>query len=143
MRALLWLLAVFAAAAALAVAARFDQGYVQIAYAQWRIELSLLLAVVLALATFAALYALLRLARHTLALPAYVRAYRARRRREQAQEALANALQAWLEGRYVRAEKEAARAYEGGVAAGVAAVIAARAAHELGAPTRRGRSPRR
>jgi HemY protein len=137
MRALLWLLAVFAAAAALAVAARFDQGYVQIVYAQWRIELSLLLAIVIVLGTFAALYALLRLARHTLALPAYVRAYRARRRREKAQEALANALQAWLEGRYVRAEKEAARAYEGGVAAGVAAVIAARAAHELGAPERR------
>jgi HemY protein len=78
-----------------------------------------------------------RLARHTLALPAYVRAWRARRRREQAQDALAAALQGWLEGRYVRAEKEAARAWEGGVAAGVAAVIAARAAHELGAPERR------
>jgi len=137
MRALLWLLAVFAAAAALAVAARFDQGYVQVAYAQWRIELSLLLALVIILGAFVALHALLRLAQHTAALPSYVRAYRARRRREQAQEALAHALQAWLEGRYVRAEKEAARAFEGGAAAGVAAVIAARAAHELGAPDRR------
>ena len=45
MRALLWLLAVFAAAAALAVAARFDQGYVQVAWGAWRIELSLLLAI--------------------------------------------------------------------------------------------------
>jgi HemY protein len=137
MRALLWLLAVFAAAAALAVAARFDQGYVQVAWGAWRIELSLLLAILLVLGAFAALYALVRLARHTLALPGYVRAWRARRRREQAQEALAAALQAWLEGRYVRAEKEAARAWEGGVAEGVAAVIAARAAHELGAPERR------
>ena len=137
MRALLWLLAVFAAAAALAVAARFDQGYVQIAWGPWRIELSLLLATLLVVGAFAALYALVRLARHTLALPAYVSAWRARRRREQAQDALAAALQAWLEGRYVRAEKEAARAWEGGVAQGVAAVIAARAAHELGAPERR------
>jgi HemY protein len=137
MRALLWLLAVFAAAAALAVAARFDQGYVQIAWGTWRVELSLLLAALLVLGAFAMLYALVRLARHTLALPAYVGAWRARRRREQAQDALAAALQAWLEGRYVRAEKEAARAYEGGVAQGVAAVIAARAAHELGAPERR------
>jgi HemY protein len=137
MRALLWLLAVFAAAAALAVAARFDQGFVLIAWGAWRIELSLLLAVLLVLGAFAALYALLRLARHTLALPGYVRGWRARRRREQAQEALATALQAWFEGRYVRAEKEAARAFEGGVAQGVAAVIAARAAHELGAPERR------
>jgi HemY protein len=137
MRALLWLLAVFAAAAALAVAARFDQGYVQVAWGAWRIELSLLLAILLVLGAFAALYALVRLARHTLALPGTVRAWRARRRREQAQDALAAALQAWLEGRYVRAEKEAARAWEGGVAEGVAAVIAARAAHELGAPERR------
>jgi HemY protein len=137
MRALLWLLAVFAAAAALAVFARFDQGYVQIAWGQWRIEMSLLLACGLALAAFAALYALVRLARHTLALPAYVSGWRARRRRERAHEALAAALQAWLEGRYVRAEKEAAQAFAGGVAQGVAAVIAARAAHELGAPERR------
>ena len=118
MKALLWLLAVFAAAAALAVFARFDQGYVQIAWGQWRIEMSLLLACGLALAAFAALYALVRLARHTLALPAYVSAWRARRRRDRAHEALAAALQAWLEGRYVRAEKEASRAYEGGVADG-------------------------
>ena len=137
MRALVWVLAVFAGAAALAVAARFDQGYVQIAYAHWRVEMSLLLAIVLALGAFVALHALLRLAQHTVALPSYVRAYRARRRREQAQVALADSLQAWLEGRYVRAEKEAARAYEGGAGAGVAAVIAARAAHELGAPERR------
>jgi HemY protein len=137
MRALLWLLAVFAGAAALAVAARFDQGYVQIAYGRWRVEMSLLLAIVLALGAFVALHLLVRLAQHTVALPSYVRAYRARRRREQAQAALADALQAWLEGRYVRAEKEAARAYEGGAGAGVAAVIAARAAHELGAPERR------
>jgi HemY protein len=137
MRALLWLLAVFAAAAALAVFARFDQGFVQIAWGQWRIEMSLLLACGLALAAFAALYALVRLARHTLALPAYVSGWRARRRRERAHEALAAALQAWLEGRYVRAEKEAAQAFAGGVAQGVAAVIAARAAHELGAPERR------
>lgn len=137
MRALLWLLVVFAGAAALAVAARFDQGYVQIAYAHWRVEMSLLLAIVLALGAFVALHALLRLAQHTVALPSYVRGYRARRRREQAQAALADALQAWLEGRYVRAEKEAARAYEGGAGAGVAAVIAARSAHELGAPERR------
>jgi HemY protein len=137
MRTLFWLLAVFAAAAALAVAARLDQGYVQFAHAQWRVEMSLLMFGVLAALAFAVLYALLRLVQHAAALPSYVRVYRARRRREQAQAALADALQAWLEGRYVRAEKEAARAFEQGAAPGVAAVIAARAAHELGAPERR------
>jgi len=137
MRTLFWLLAVFAAAAALAVAARLDQGYVQFAHAQWRVEMSLLMFGVLAALAFAVLYALLRLVRHAAALPSYVRAYRARRRRELAQAALADALQAWLEGRYVRAEKEAARAFELGAAPGIAAVIAARAAHELGSPERR------
>jgi len=50
MRALVWLLAVFAAAAVLAVGARLDQGYVQFAWSQWRVEMSLLMFGVLALA---------------------------------------------------------------------------------------------
>jgi HemY protein len=137
MRTLFWLLAVFAAAAVLAVGARLDQGYVQFAWSQWRVEMSLLMFGVLALAAFAALYALLRLALHTVALPSYVRGFRLRRKGERGQAALADALQAWLEGRYVRAEKEAARAWEAGAAPGLAAIIAARAAHELGAPERR------
>jgi HemY protein len=137
MKGLFWLLAVFAAAAALAVVGRLDQGYVQFAYAQWRVEMSLLLFAVLAGLAFVALYLAVRLLRNTMALPAYVRAFRARRRREKAQAALADALQAWLEGRYTRAEKEAARAFEGGAVPGIAAIVAARAAHELGAPERR------
>ena len=137
MRALFWLLAVFAAAAALAVAARLDQGYVQFAYAQWRVELSLLMFGVLALVAFVALYALLRLLLHAVALPSYVREFWRRRRRDKAQAALAGAVQAWLEGRYTRAEKDASRAWEAGAAPGLAAIIAARAAHELGAPERR------
>ena len=69
MRTLFWLLAAFAAAATLAVAARLDRGYVQFAYAQWRIEMSLLMFGVLAALAFIALYALLRLAQHVAALP--------------------------------------------------------------------------
>lgn len=137
MRSLFWLLAVFAAAAALAVLGRLDQGYVQLAHGPWRVELSLLLFAVLAALAFAVLYFALRLLRHTVSLPVYVRDWRARRRREHAHAALADALQAWLEGRYARAEKEAKRAVEDGAAPGVAAVIAARASHELGAPERR------
>jgi len=137
MKLLFWLLALFAAAAVLAVAARLDQGYVQFAYAQWRVEMSLLMFCTLAALAFALLHALLRLVQRTVALPAQVRAFRERRRSEQAQAALADALQAWLEGRYTRAEKEAARAWESGAAPGLAAIIAARASHELGAPERR------
>jgi HemY protein len=137
MRSLFWLLAVFAAAVAVAVFSRLDQGYVRFAWGDWRVETSLLLYAILSLLAFAAAYMVVRLARHTLGVPSYVRAYRARRHREKAQAALAAAVQAWLEGRYARAEKEATRAYEGDAAPGLAAVVAARAAHELGVPERR------
>ncbi|HSG76572.1 MAG TPA: heme biosynthesis HemY N-terminal domain-containing protein [Burkholderiales bacterium] len=137
MKGLFWLLAVFAAAAALAVFGHLDRGYVQFAYAEWRVEMSLLLYAVLALLAFIGAFIAVRMLQHTVALPAYVRAYRARRRRERAQAALASALQAWLEGRYARAEKEATRAFDGAASPGLAAIIAARAAHELGAPERR------
>ncbi len=80
---------------------------------------------------FALLYAGTRLVGHTLALPTQVRAFRERRRREQAQAALAGALQGYLEGRYARAEKEAALAWQAGASPGLAALIAARSAHQL------------
>lgn len=137
MRALFWLLAVFAAAAGLALLGRLDQGYVQFAHGHWRVEMSLLLFGILAALLFAAWYLVLRLLQHTVSLPEFVRAWRARRRREHAYAALAEGLQAWLEGRYTRAEKQAARAFEDGAAPGMAAIIAARSAHELGAPERR------
>ncbi|MGH8708003.1 MAG: heme biosynthesis HemY N-terminal domain-containing protein, partial [Burkholderiales bacterium] len=137
MKGLFWLLVVFTAAAALAVFGRLDRGFVQFAYADWRVEMSLLLYAVLALLAFVAAYIMLRTLLHTMALPAYVRAFRARRWRERAQAALAAALEAWLEGRYARAEKEATRAFDGDAAPGLASIIAARAAHELGVPERR------
>jgi HemY protein len=131
MRWLFWLLAVFAAAVALALAARLGEGYVLFVYPPWRVEVALLLFVLGSLAAFGAGYFALRLVSHTLGLPAQVRAYREGRRRAQAQGALAAALQCHFEGRYARAEKEAALAWEAGAAPGIAALIAARAAHEL------------
>jgi len=131
MKSLFWLLAVFAAAVALVVLGRVETGYVLFIYPPWRVETSLLFFAVALLALFALLYVLARLAGHALALPATVRAYRARRRSERANAALAAALQAYYEGRYARAEKEAAIAFEDGTAPGVAALLAARAAHQL------------
>lgn len=131
MRALFWLVAVFAGAAALAVFGRASEGYALLVYPPWRVEVSLLLFIVAALAAFALLYAAVRIVHHTLALPAHVRAYRERRRREHAQRALAAALQAYLEGRFARAEKEAQLAWQAGSAPGLAALLGARAAHEL------------
>ena len=138
MRALFWLIAVFAAAVALALAGRLGEGYVLVVYPPWRVEVSLLLGVLALAAVFAIAYLAVRMISHTLALPAQVRAYRQRRKREHAQSALASALQCYFEGRYARAEKEAALAWEAGTAPGIAALIAARAAHQMHEYERRG-----
>jgi HemY protein len=131
MRSLFWLFAVFAAAVALALAGRVSDGYVLVVYPPWRVEISLLLFILAFAAAFAVAYAVARLIGHTFALPGQVRAFRERRKRERAQSALAAALLCYYEGRFARAEKEAALAWEAGTARGLAALIAARAAHQM------------
>ena len=131
MRSLLWLLAVFAAAVALVIVGRVDAGYVLFVYPPYRVEVTMIFFAIAALAAFFLLYGLTRLLRQVLSLPASVRAYRMRRRRERAHGALARALQAYYEGRYGRAEREAALAYDTGPVPGIAALLAARAAHQL------------
>ena len=131
MKSLFWLLAVFAAAVALVILGRIDAGYVLFIYPPYRVELSMLFFAIALVTAFLVLYALLRLLGHALSLPGYVRGYRARRRRERALAALASALQAFYEGRYTRAEKEAAIAFENGPTPALAALLAARAAHQM------------
>jgi len=131
MRSLAWLLAVFATAVALVILGRVDAGYVLFVYPPYRVEVTMFFFALAAAASFAILYAGVRLLGQILALPATVRAYRARRRRERAHGALAAALQAYYEGRYRRAERQAALAFEIGPAPGLAALLAARAAHQM------------
>src|ERR671914_163518 len=131
MRSLFWLLAVFAAAVALVILGRIDAGYVLFVYPPYRVEVSMLFFAIAVAVSFFLLYAALRLLGQALSLPAHVRSYRARRRRERAHAALAGALQAYYEGRYARAEKEASIAFEGGPSPALAALLAARAAHQL------------
>ena len=131
MRGLVWIVAVFAAAVALALYGRVDRGYAIFYYPPYRIDISLLFFVLAALAAFALLHGALRVTSYVLALPEAVRAHRARKRAERAQAALVSAIRTLFEGRYAHAEKEAAAAHEAGVSRGVAALIAARAAHEL------------
>ena len=131
MRSLFWLLAVFAAAVALVIVGRIEAGYVLFIYPPYRVEVSILFFAIALVAGFAVLYAALRLLGHAVSLPRYVHAYRARRRRERAHAALAGALQAYYEGRYARAEKEASIAFEGGSSPALAALLAARAAHQM------------
>src|SRR5437763_8647 len=131
MRSLLWLLAVFAAAVALVILGRVDAGYVLFVYPPYRVEVTMIFFAIAVLLGFFLLYGLVRLMSQVLSLPASVRTYRKRRRRERAHSALARALQAYYEGRYRRAEREAALAYETGPVPGIAALLAARAAHQL------------
>ena len=137
MKALFWLLLAFAAAAAIAIFGRGTDAYALFVYPPWRVEVSLILFGIGAIVAFVGIYGVVRLLHHMFALPVHVREYRERRRRELALGSLAAALQAWMEGRYARAERDARTAYEGGVSPGLAALIAARAAHELRAPERR------
>jgi len=131
MKSLFWLLAVFAAAVAIVLFGRVDAGYVLFIYPPYRIEMTMLFFAIATAASFFVLYFALRLLGNAVSLPAMVRAYRTRRRRERAQAALANALQAYYEGRYRRAEKEASLAFETGPTPGLAALLAARAAHQM------------
>ncbi len=131
MRSLLWLLAVFAAAVALVILGRVDAGYVLFIYPPYRVEVSILFFAIALVAGFFLLYGVLRLLGQAVSLPAYVRAYRARRRRERAHAALAGALKAYYEGRHALAEKEASLAFESGPHPALAALLAARAAHQL------------
>lgn len=130
MRALFWILGIFALAAGLVVAARYNTGYALLVFPPYRIELSLnLLALLVVVAAFLA-YVVIRIVSSTVRLPGRVGRYRAERRRARQQATLLAALREWLSGRYARAEKAAASVTVDDYAA-VAAVIAARAAHAL------------
>ena len=131
MRWVFWILGLFALAVALALALRFNDGYALFVWPPYRVELSLNFLALLLGAVFAAGYLLARFIFGALALPAKVREYRERRRRENARGVLLDAVRAYFEGRFGRAEKSAASAAESPETAALGAVLAARAAHEL------------
>ncbi len=131
MRWIFWILGLFALAVALALALRLNTGYALLVWPPYRVELSLNLVLLLLAVGFAVVYLLLRIIFGVLALPAQVRGFRARRRREDARSALLEALEAFFEGRYGRAEKAAASVMQSGESPALGAVLAARAAHEL------------
>src|SRR5215207_8220945 len=132
MRLAIWSVILAAVAVAVALLARNSTGYVVIIAAPWRIELSLNLLVFLVVAGYFAFYALARLVATPVAIPARVRAYREERLRSRLRLSLHDALLAFFQGRYASAEKSAAAALGGDETKGVAAIIAARSAHELG-----------
>jgi len=131
MRWVFSILGLFALAVALALGLRLNTGYALLVWPPYRVELSLNLVLLLLVVGFAVVYLLLRFIFGALELPAAVRDFRARRRREKARSLLLEAVEAFFEGRYGRAEKTAASVMESGESPVLGAVLAARAAHEL------------
>jgi HemY protein len=131
-RLAVWSILLAALAVGIALIARQSTGYVVIVAAPYRIELSLNLLLFLILAGYFAFYFLTRLVATLAAIPARVRAYREERARSRLRQSLNDALLAFFQGRYASAEKSAAMALTGDETKGVAAIIAARSAHELG-----------
>ena len=139
MRGLFWVFLLAALAVAVTLGARYQTGYVLLLVHPYRIELSLSLLAAAAVLAFFSGYLALRLIARTLRLPSAVKEYRERRRIERAYRLLTDALRAFLEGRYGKAERSAAECLETHEFDGLAAVIAARSAHELRAYERRDR----
>ncbi len=137
MRFAIWSVILAIVAVGVALLARQSDGYVVIVASPYRVELSLNLLVVLVFAGYFAFHLLARLVETLVAIPARVRAYRADRARSRARTSLNDALLAFFQGRYASAEKSAATAMENDESRAVAAIIAARSAHELGRFTER------
>ncbi|MFN0315582.1 MAG: heme biosynthesis HemY N-terminal domain-containing protein [Burkholderiales bacterium] len=130
MRALILGTGLFALAVVLTLAAHYNSGYVLISVPTHRIELSLNLAVLLLVLTCIAFYAVARAAQLMLALPEKARAFRADARLQQSRRALEEALSAYFESHFGKAERAATGATNEEHRA-LAGVIAARSAHEL------------
>ena len=137
MKALFWITALFAVAVGLVIAARYNEGYVLLVVPPYRIEVALNLLLLLVAGGFVFLFVVVRLISTALLMPSRVRQYRLARRRDKAQSSLVSALEAYFEGRFAKAEQDAMQAIDLGENTRLAAIVAARAAHELRAYNRR------
>lgn len=131
MRVALWVLLLFGLAVAVVLTARLDQGYVLIVYPPWRVELSFMLALLLATLFFLAAYVLVRIVRVGLRLPGEVMAWRVERHKRKAEDTLCQATAALLAGDAAEARKQADKVLATEKTA-LAALIAARAAIDVG-----------
>ena len=132
MRFAVWSIILAAIAVGIALLLLNSTGYVVIFSGRNRIELSLNLLLLMVLGGYLGFYALARFVATLVAIPARVRDYREERLRTRLRQSLSDSLLAFFQGRYASAEKSAAAAMLGDETKGVAAIIAARSAHELG-----------
>jgi HemY protein len=132
MRFAVWSILLASIAVGIALLLMNSTGYVVIFSGKQRIELSLNLLVLGVLGGYLAFYAIARLVASLVTIPSRVRQYREEKTRTRHRQSLSDALLAFFQGRYASAEKSAAAALLGDETKGVAAIIAARSAHELG-----------
>jgi HemY protein len=130
-RGLFWVLALFAAAVAVALGARMNDGYVLLAVPPYRAEVTLNLFLLVLAVLFLGLYALLRTLSYTFGLPERARRYRAQRSQERAAQVFQDAVRLLFEGRFGQALKKAGEAHAADIAPGLSALIAARAAQRM------------
>jgi len=137
MRWLVSLLIVFVLAVGLAIAGRYDPGYVVLVYPPWRLEITFISFVLLVTALIVGGVILLRLAVLTLNLPSIVREQRARRAARRRDENFVGGLRAYTELRFQDAEQALGQWQGDETRTGIARVLAARAAQEMRAPAQR------
>lgn len=123
MRAALWLLVLFAVAAAVALFAGNNQGTVTVFWPPYRVDLSLNLVLLLLVAAFLLLHTALRALSALFSLPQQALRWRIQQKERGMHGLLLDALSHLLAGRYIRARKsaEAALAQEASLASGGAA----------------------
>lgn len=136
MKGLLWVLALFALAVGVSLAAHLNDGYVLLVYPPYRAELSLNLAIILALGAFSALYALLRAITLIVSLPTRVRTFRKQREQEKTAAEFNDVTRLLYEGRYRQALNKATEASAAGHFPALAALLAARASQRLREPNK-------
>ncbi|MDT3705849.1 MAG: heme biosynthesis HemY N-terminal domain-containing protein [Thiobacillus sp.] len=139
MRWLVSLLIIVVLAVALAMAGRYDPGYVVLVYPPWRAEISFISFVMILVVLVVSGVLLLRLAALTLNLPSIVRAQRERRAAARRDENFVGGLRAYVECRYQDAEQALGQWQGDAPRLGLARVLAARAAQEMRALPQRER----
>ena len=139
MRWLVSLIIIAVLAVALAMAGRYDPGYVVLVYPPWRMEISFISFVLMMVGLVVGGVVLLRLAVLTLNLPSIVRAQRERRAAKRRDENFVGGLKAYTEYRYQDAEQSLGQWQGDDLRFGLARVLAARAAQEMRAVPQRER----
>jgi HemY protein len=129
MRWLIWTIVLAAVAVGVILAARVNEGYLLLVSPHYRMEMSLNLAVLIAVAVIIAGYLVVRAVAATMGMPARVRDFQTRRSEKKAKTAFTNALRSYLEGRFGKAERFAASALAQTESPGLMALLGAWSAH--------------